>query len=421
MDFEDSIDLDSCVAPLEAGDGAGIDLRESRSDNYYLAKDARNNARTAERAAVMAEDPSGGDSYVHWKQVVDLCPGILRDESKDLEVAAWLLEGLVRLDGAQGLRTGVTLIRRLVDDFWDNLYPLPDEDGLETKVAPLTGLNGEGSEGALIAPIRNIEITGPGSHNGMFDAFNFWQAQKAMEIGKITDEDARKSRIDQSGLSPDALAAAVNKTPLDFFQALIANLEEAHAQYKALSDVLSTHCGHDAPPTSNILDILEELQRTIRFCAKDKFAAAEQQQQQEASTPVDSGDGEESITANATSGSRGPSITMGQINNRAEALRQLSEIARFFRATEPHTPLASGIERLVRWGNMPLDELIQELLPDAGARSMYQQLTGVDINNRPADAGSMMTDSYATDSYQPSEPSYVSEPDEPQESQGGGW
>ena len=57
-----------------------------------------------------------------WTTVVQVAPNILANTSKDLEVACWYLEALIRLEGAPGLRDGIKLIKGLIDNFWDNLY-----------------------------------------------------------------------------------------------------------------------------------------------------------------------------------------------------------------------------------------------------------------------------------------------------------
>ena len=70
-----------------------------------------------------------------------------------------LTEALLRTAGLAGLRDGFRLIREMTEGFWDGLSPAEDGDGVEIKVAPLTGLNGEGgADGTLIQPLRKIEI-----------------------------------------------------------------------------------------------------------------------------------------------------------------------------------------------------------------------------------------------------------------------
>jgi type VI secretion system protein ImpA len=53
------------------------------------------------------------------------------------------------------------------------------------------------------------------------------------------------------------------------------------------------------------------------------------------------------------------------------------EISAYFRKTEPHSPISYILERAVKWGDMPLDDLIKELIPDSSARGLYGSLTGI--------------------------------------------
>src|SRR5947209_20417417 len=58
-----------------------------------------------------------------WGQVVKLSQEALATKSKDLQLAAWLVEGILNTDGFAGLREGLQLIKALLENFWDSLYP----------------------------------------------------------------------------------------------------------------------------------------------------------------------------------------------------------------------------------------------------------------------------------------------------------
>ena len=51
----------------------------------------------------------------HWRKVAELAPDILKNQAKDLEIASWLTESLVRRYGFQGLRDGFKLIHGLIE------------------------------------------------------------------------------------------------------------------------------------------------------------------------------------------------------------------------------------------------------------------------------------------------------------------
>lgn len=41
---------------------------------------------------------------------------------------------------------------------------------------------------------------------------------------------------------------------------------------------------------------------------------------------------------------------------------RLSEVAEFFRRTEPHSPVSYLVQRAVRWGEMSLEELMRDVV-----------------------------------------------------------
>src|SRR5262249_41939649 len=185
------LDLAKLVAPIPGPKPTGKDLREELSPNsaYYAIKDARNAARAAERQ--LAVDGDEATAPPDWRLVLQLGTEALAEQTKDLETTAYLIEALVRLHGFAGLRDGFQLARELVEQYWDGLYPQPDEDGLDTRLAPLTGLNGEDAEGTLLVPIARVPIT-EATSLGRLDCTHY---QQAVALGKLTDATAREQRV----------------------------------------------------------------------------------------------------------------------------------------------------------------------------------------------------------------------------------
>ncbi|AFU98093.1 type VI secretion system protein TssA [Simiduia agarivorans] len=373
MSMEHVIDLDSLLTPISENEPQGSDLRADRSPNslYYAIKDARNNARAAERSAMFDEDV---DLMSPWKQVADLAPAILRETSKDLEVSCWYTEALIRLHGLSGLRDGLQLIKKLIEDHWEGLYPQPDEDGIETKVAPLTGLNGDGGEGTLLAPLRNMPITLEEAGG----AFSLWQYQQARDADRIVDEDEKVSRFDSLGYSLKSISDTIAATAVPQAVSVVETLEECLDLFKSSQALLRSHCDHEAPPSSNISNLLEELLRTARFIYKEKLEAAQVAQEATQNAAAES----ESADAAGTSGLpvTGISAPSGAISDREDALKRLETVAEYFRRYEPHSPIGPGLERLATWGRMTVAELMMELLPEDSAKGIFSQLTGVKLD-----------------------------------------
>jgi type VI secretion system protein ImpA len=358
------VDIGSLSEPLSGDNSAGIDIRQDASptSRYSQLRDARKAARAAERNTLFDETSGAADD--HWRKVLELAPAILREESKDLEVACWYAEALVRKAGFQGLRDGFMLIHTLVDGYWDDLHPQPDEDGLTTRVAALTGLNGEGAEGVLIVPMRSVPITEafePGP-------FNFWQYKQALDAQRIPEDQGRAEIIAKNGFDLADIQQVVDLSSQEFFVDLRDDVRDCLDIYKQISNSLDSLCGlNDSPPTSNIINTLDEILGVILHVAKLKL-------------PQDDLGDMDTAEAAVAGGASGAAAGQA-VKSRDEAFRQLAQIAQFFRQTEPHSPISYVLDKAVKWGNMTLGELIEELIPDNGSRHTYSSLTGVKIND----------------------------------------
>ncbi len=174
------LDFTALLAPISAEVPAGVDPRADFSPQsmYLQLRDARSDARDNDRLAEH-DGKAEGDVMAKWAAVRRLAQGILAERAKDLEVAAWLTEALVRSDGLNGVAAGVRLMAELADRFWDGLLPMPDEDGIATRVAPIAGLNGAGgSEGTLMQPLRRYvllpRVTG--------EVLSFWEYERSEKL-----------------------------------------------------------------------------------------------------------------------------------------------------------------------------------------------------------------------------------------------
>lgn len=364
MASPDILDFAALLAPISEDSPTGNDLRQDSSplSKYQSIKSARSAARAAERKSLHDGDTTEADE--HWRKIIALAPEILATQSKDLEVASWLTEALIRRYEFQGLRDAFKLIQGLLDNFWDGLYPMPDEDGLDTRTAPLSGLNGEGAEGVLIAPIRKVPIT-KGQH-----IFSLWQYQQALEAQRAPDEQSRENKIAKLGFSVEDIEKSVNESSSEFFVNQLDDITAAIDIYKNIGQQLEQRCyPHEAPPIRNITSILEECRGAISHIGKHKLPVAESATETVENTELEQ--------HSMTTGSQTPSSIAGAINSRAAALAQLQEIANFFRKTEPHSPISYVIEKSIKWGSMPLNELIVELIPDSSSRERFSELTGV--------------------------------------------
>ena len=69
--------------------------------------------------------------------------------------------------------------------------------------------------------------------------------------------------------------------------------------------------------------------------------------------------------------------------DRADAIRRLAAVAEYFRRTEPHSPIAYLVQRAVRWGEMPLEEWLRDVIHDENVLGQLRETLGL----KDADGG----------------------------------
>jgi type VI secretion system protein ImpA len=351
------------LAPIGVSGTGDVDVRDDISPQsaYQLLRNARTTARNEERTA-RNEGANVVVSKEHWRYILEHAPVLLKEQSKDLEVVAWYIEALTREYGFQGLAEGFCLARQLLATYGEKLYPHADEDGLISQLSALVGLNGSGAEGALIYPIKMAFIT-EGDAPGPLAV---WQCEQVLEADRISDVKKRDARFKTNGLTRAQLDQVIGETPSSFFQTVQQQIQLATAEYQAYCEILDDYCKDDPMPTGQIADTLSNCAKVLTYIAGDRLIAT--------TAPVT--DAQKSDTSEETT-TKEESAMAGPINDREDALNRLREIAAFFRRAEPHSPISYSIEQAIRWSSLPLTDLIKELIPDDGARTKYQNLSGI--------------------------------------------
>ncbi|WP_281558721.1 type VI secretion system protein TssA [Thalassomonas sp. RHCl1] len=364
--------LDEFIQPISDTAPTGTDPRAdvSPTSAYYLLKDIRNSARAKERNALV-DDESLLSLAGEWRPVLEQVPPALKTSGKDLEFVAWLIEALCRLHGFEGLAFGFNLGAELIERYWQDLYPTPDPTDLSERLAPLIGLNGIESEGSLIQPIKAILI----SQGSSEEPFASWQYEQALEVDRL-DSEKQQKRFEAGAVSLEAVQLSIKETPADFYLKLNRDVDAAVSAFERLSSVMDSAMAGEPQPTSYISKTLAGCANHIKSIAKDILSQA----------AADDVDPEQEISTNKEEANVSPldiaaaACALEQLNSREQAIKNLDHIAEFFRKTEPHSPMSYAIEQVIRWSELSLPELLQELIVDGEARNGFFKLSGIKID-----------------------------------------
>ena len=295
-----------------------------------------------------------------WPKARDLCIEVLSHQSKDLQVAAWLAESLGQLYGFAGLTEGFTVLEKLLDQFWDTLYPEADGDDLDLRAAKITWSNRN-----LPLQIRFIPLTEQGKYGWVK-----WQESRDVDNLARSNSEAATTAVGEGKINGEMWNQAVTSTPAEFYGQLLQQVTECRKVLDALITRIDERFGDDAPSLMDVRGAMDDCQKLVTRCAADKGLLNTEQ------APVE---GEEGATGEggASPGAVAAGGPAGPITSRGEALRRLSDVAAYFRRAEPHSPVAYLVDRAVRWGNMTLDQWLVEMVKDETMLGGLRETLGI--------------------------------------------
>jgi type VI secretion system protein ImpA len=371
------LDFEVLLAPIAGENPAGKDVR------YDGTHDAIKEARRADDLLDQGDwirQIKGAD----WPAVIDIAKETLASKSKDLQVAAWLVEALVKRHGFPGLRDGLRLIRELQECFWPTLYPEMEDGDLEFRAGPLEWLNEK-----LPVSIKEVPVTQPG--DGANYSWLRWEESRAVDNLGRRDQSAVAAALADGKITGEQFDKAVEATPLAYYELHYEDLNESWREFERLDQVVDEKFGRESPSLLEIKKAIGEC-RTLIMDIGTKRGVLESDPPPQESEPTSTngnssgqllhekveplprqslGEPERSLQYNQ------PVSTSIDPQSRSDALRRLAAVAAYFRRTEPHSPVAYLVQRAVRWGEMPLEEWLQDVINNEDVLGRVRETLGL--------------------------------------------
>src|SRR3954451_23819853 len=165
--------------PISTENPAGENLRYAPV--YEKIKEARREDDDAPQGEWKRER-----KVADWPLVIKLIGEALATKSKDLQLAAWLAEAMLRREGVAGLREVLDTIRGFLENFWDGLCPELEDGDAEYRAAPLQWIGDR-----LGSPLEHTALTRRG--------LSWFQYKESRAVGteEAADTDEkRQARLD---------------------------------------------------------------------------------------------------------------------------------------------------------------------------------------------------------------------------------
>lgn len=286
-----------------------------------------------------------GDSVIgarepDWRAV--LRNGIaLAAESRDLRIAAVLVQAATELHGLPGLADGLELMRVWLADHWDDLHPMLRYDG---EFDPLMRMNALAAladpEGTLGAIRRAILLDGRAGRLTLGDADGILKGRSPAETAPVsTPPQLEQMLADECARNAERLAA----------------LARAHDALTSIDTLWRARLPADYWPELGALkDMLARLETLAARVQAPPLEPARPEAEQ-TSTPSPPAGVQTTATARLPD----------QLFNRQDAYQALAIARQYFERHEPSHPAPLLIRRIERLAGLGFAEILAELTPDA--------------------------------------------------------
>jgi type VI secretion system protein ImpA len=282
-----------------------------------------------------------------YRQVVELTSKIIAERSKDLQLAVWLTEAALHREKFAGLLQGLDLLRGLLEQFWDTLYPEIEDDDLEPRIVLLAWV-GE----RLVDAVRFTPITAGGlSLNHYLESRRVGSEEDAAQ--SEAKQQSRQNAISEGKPTVEDFDKDAASTSTTQYEAWVASMDGCLASIAALGSLCDEKFGNDAPGFIPLRTAVEEVQRVANQILQKRpgrSAPAPESQDEEPALLQDPV-GVDGAAAAAPARAVAPVVTLDPLDL-DDVTARLQAVAKFLRAGNPGSPGAYLLLRGYRWGEI---------------------------------------------------------------------
>lgn len=362
--------MEALLAPIPGDNPVGENLQYAGLHDEI--RDARRSEESLEQGQWQRETKSAD-----WHQVIDLATDALSTRTKDLQICVWLSEALVKLYGFNGLRDAMKLARGMLENFWEKIYPEIDEGGdLEARANAFSWFDRQLAEAVREAPISK-SITGANY------PFYQWENSKQFDVPENFeqlgfDEKQRVSELKEQAVKEGKITSeqwrvAYNGTRRAFYEEIYATLNECRKEFQLLDRVMDEKFDRQTPGLGELKKALDDIYSAVEKFVKEKRVLEPDPVAAEVAAEAGAGN-EQSGQYEERSAKAGAS---GPIRSRDDAFKRLAEVADYFRKAEPHSPVTYLVERAIKWGQMPLETWLVDVVKNDAVLDQVRETLGL--------------------------------------------
>lgn len=354
--------VEALVSPIQGDSPSGVSLRYERL--YDDVRDARREDDDTVSYGIWQHDMKRAD----WGKVESICTQALSTTTKDLQLAGWLVEAWMMLDGIQGLERGLGLIAQLSDGFWDTIHPTIRSGDLEYRSQFYDWL-----DKTLASRLVSLEFVSNDLGEGI--SLADWLAAQRLDsvLKRAPDADKLAKKAAERGqITFNQCYTLLGRISTPFGDKYLESLQSADACLIELKTVLDQHFPTNTLAFDALGNHLAEMVRIYKTEMSGRKRDQEMTSGESIGTVQSSVSGEvdtsELLSVGSAQSKQGDSVndqpstaTVSPTESREQAYKQLAGIAKLLEEIEPHSPAPQLIRRVIAWENKSLMEIFNEM------------------------------------------------------------
>lgn len=337
------LDADAWLAAVSEDSPAGDNL-EFDPDFGALDRAAQGKPERQDGDAVTpAEDPD-------WKEVEALARGLL-ERTRDLRVLAHLAVARLHRAGLPDYVEMLSLLRQLIETRWQDIHPQLDPEDDNDPTLRANALLRLGDPGHVLKYLRDMPL----ANSARLGRYSWRDIAIATGALPSSDDNKPSETVIRSAFqdSDPARLAMIQQTA-----------EDAAKQVAAVVAAFEAQAGVGTGPdlselTKQLGQIAHTIGRYAVLSAPEEADSASEEAQPEAATDV---------TATTQAAPARPAVitaaAITEVTTRADAVRLLDLVSRYYQRYEPSSPLPLLIERARRLADKNFLDIIRDLAPD---------------------------------------------------------
>jgi type VI secretion system protein ImpA len=353
----DDLSLARLCTPINGGSGEDL----SFSSLFDQVKEARR----ADPDYLTQGDWQTNLKVSDWDLTVELASSGLAVQSKDLMLSAWLAEGLANKHHFAGVAFGLRLTDQLLTGFWPTLYPSLEE-GIELRATRLAWLNT-----ALAQVVGGLPITQDQGYG-----LARYEESKHVENLALQNPASMAIALNEGKINTEIFQRSAVLTDTGHLHLRAEQISECLFACRSVQNVMQTLMGHDAPSFGSLEDALTRTRQLVERLLKDRGIETVNKAPSEAPAAAALASIAEGSTSMLASSLPSQEALRTTPLTREEAFTMLTGVAQFFKQTEPHSPVPYLLERAIKWGNMPLESWLADVIKDSSVVEGIKEVLG---------------------------------------------